>query len=53
VIILSPEGVSVEPVFDMTKIALAGITLAAFAFGMLARLGQMQSKYRKMSKAIE
>jgi uncharacterized spore protein YtfJ len=53
VIILSPEGVRVEPVFDFTKIALAGVTFAAFAVGTLARLGQMQRKYRKMSKAID
>jgi uncharacterized spore protein YtfJ len=53
VIIISPEGVRVDPVFDMTKIALAGITLAAFTVGMLVRLGQVQSKFRKMSKAIE
>jgi uncharacterized spore protein YtfJ len=53
VIIISPEGVRVDPVFDMTKIALAGITLAAFTVGMLVRLGQLQSKFRKMSKAIE
>lgn len=53
VIIISPEGVRVDPVFDMTKIALAGITLAAFTVGMLVRLGQMQSKFRKMSKTIE
>jgi uncharacterized spore protein YtfJ len=38
VVIASPEGVRVEPVFDLTKIALAGVTAAAFMFGMLARL---------------
>jgi uncharacterized spore protein YtfJ len=53
VIILSPEGVRVDPVFDLTKIALAGVTLAAFAIGMLARLGQMERKFKKMSKAVE
>jgi uncharacterized spore protein YtfJ len=53
VIVVSPEGVRVEPIFDLTKIALAGITFAAFAVGMLARLGQAESKIKKMSKAIE
>lgn len=53
VIVASPEGVRVEPVFDLTKIALAGITFAAFAVGMLARLRQAESKFKKMSKAIE
>jgi uncharacterized spore protein YtfJ len=53
VIVISPEGVRVDPVFDLTKIALAGITFAAFAVGMLARLGQFQSRFNKMRKAIE
>jgi uncharacterized spore protein YtfJ len=53
VIVISPEGVRVDPVFDMTKIALAGITFAAFTVGMLARLGQMQRKFDRMRKAIE
>jgi len=53
VVILSPDGVRVEPVFDWTKIALAGVTFAAFAVGMLARLGQMQRRFNKVSKAIE
>jgi uncharacterized spore protein YtfJ len=53
VIVLSPEGVRVEPVFDLTKIALAGVTFAAFAVGMLARLGKTQRTFKKMSKALE
>ena len=38
VVIASPEGVRVEPVIDLTKVALAGVTAAAFMFGMLGRL---------------
>lgn len=53
VIIVSSEGVRVEPVIDVTKIALAGVTFAAFAVGMLARLGRMQNRFNKMRKAIE
>jgi hypothetical protein len=53
VIIVSPEGVRVDPVFDLTKIALAGVTLAAFAVGMLARMSKMRRSYNKMVKAIE
>jgi uncharacterized spore protein YtfJ len=52
VIIVSPEGVRVEPVFDITKIALAGVTFAAFAVGMLARLRHARLTFEKMSKAI-
>ena len=53
VIIISPEGVRVEPVFDLTKIALAGVTFAAFAVGMLARMGKMRRTFDKMGEAIE
>jgi uncharacterized spore protein YtfJ len=53
VIIVSPEGVRIDPVFDLTKIALAGVTLAAFAVGMLARLSKIRSSYNKMVRAIE
>lgn len=38
VIIASPEGVRVEPVFDRTKIALAALTAAGFMAGMLVRM---------------
>jgi len=38
VIIASPEGVRVEPVLDLTKIALAGLTAGAFMVGMFLRL---------------
>lgn len=53
VIVVSAEGVRVEPVLDITKIALAGVTFAAFAAGMLARIGQAKRAFAKMSKAIE
>ena len=53
VIIITPEGVRVDPVLDLTKIALAGVTFAAFAVGMLARMGKMRRSYNKMVKAIE
>lgn len=53
VVIVSPEGVRVDPVFDLTKIALASVTFAAFAVGMLARVGQVQRRFKNMSKAIE
>ena len=38
VVIASPEGVRVEPVFDPTKIALAAITAAGFILSMLFRM---------------
>ena len=38
VIIASPEGVRVEPVVDVTKIALAALTAAGFMTTMLVRM---------------
>ena len=38
VIIASPEGVRVEPVVDVTKIALAALTTAGFMAGMLFKM---------------
>ena len=44
IIIIGPEGVSVRPVFDLTKIALAGITAWITAVAVL-------SKVRRVRKA--
>lgn len=38
VIIASPEGVRVEPVVDVTKVALAMFTALGFMVGMVARM---------------
>ena len=38
VIISNPQGVHVEPVIDVTKIALASLTAAGFMVGMLLRM---------------
>jgi uncharacterized spore protein YtfJ len=38
VIIAGPEGVRVEPVFDITKIAIAALTTFGFMAGMIARM---------------
>jgi uncharacterized spore protein YtfJ len=38
VVIASPEGVRVEPVVDVTKVALAALTAGGFVLGMLLRL---------------
>jgi uncharacterized spore protein YtfJ len=44
VIVSSPEGVRVDPVFDLTKIALAGMTTGVLMFGMIARLWSLSKK---------
>jgi hypothetical protein len=38
VIVSSPEGVRVEPVIDLTKIAMAALTAGGFVFGMMFRM---------------
>lgn len=38
VIIASPAGVRVEPILDVTKVALAALTTAGFMAGMIARM---------------
>ena len=38
VIINSPDGVFIEPVVDVTKIALAAFTAAGFMVGMIAKM---------------
>jgi uncharacterized spore protein YtfJ len=38
VIVASPEGVRVTPVFDTTKIILAGLTAVGFMFSTLLRM---------------
>jgi uncharacterized spore protein YtfJ len=40
VVIASPEGVRVEPVVDVTKIALAFFTAIGFMVGMVARMNR-------------
>jgi uncharacterized spore protein YtfJ len=38
VVVASPEGVRVEPVVDITKIALAALTAVGFMVGMMFRM---------------
>jgi uncharacterized spore protein YtfJ len=44
VIISAPEGVRIEPVFDLTKIALAGMTTGLLMFGMIGRFWSLSKK---------
>ncbi len=50
VVIASPEGVRVEPVVDITKIALAGLTALGFMVGMMFR---MSSRHGALPKIEE
>ncbi len=37
-VVITPNGVRIEPIVDITKVWLAGLTAAGFVFGMLARM---------------
>jgi uncharacterized spore protein YtfJ len=43
VIVVSPQGVRVEPVIDITKIGLAALTAAGFMLSVLARMSRHSS----------
>ncbi len=49
VVVASPEGVRVEPVVDVTKIALAALTAFGFMVGMMFRM----SSHRHALPSIE
>lgn len=42
VVVASPEGVQVQPIIDVTKIALAALTTAGFMLGLLVRMTRTQ-----------
>jgi len=48
VIVSTPAGVRVDPVFDLTKIALAGITAGILMFGTLMRAVTLGRKVREI-----
>jgi uncharacterized spore protein YtfJ len=37
-VVITPNGVRIEPIVDMTKVWLAGLTTAGFIFATLARM---------------
>ncbi len=43
VVIASSEGVRIEPVVDITKIALAALTAGAFMFATLLRINRLKN----------
>lgn len=48
VVIVSPEGVRVEPVIDLTKIGLAALTAGGFMVGMLIRMMNPKQTFKDM-----
>lgn len=47
VVIVSPEGVRVEPVYDITKIYMAAITATGFMIAMLVRFMRPTRLFKK------
>ena len=46
VIISTPQGVRVDPVYDLTKVAVTGLATVAMVFGALARIAGMRRKVK-------
>jgi uncharacterized spore protein YtfJ len=43
-IVASPEGVTIKPIIDTTKIGLAALTTLGFMFAMMGRMGRMRRR---------
>ncbi len=50
VVVASPEGVRVEPVIDITKIALAGLTALGFMVGMMFRMSSRRHAFPEVEE---
>jgi uncharacterized spore protein YtfJ len=50
VVVASPEGVRVEPVIDLTKIALAGLTALGFMVGMMFRMSSRRRAFPEIEE---
>ena len=50
VVVASPEGVRVEPVVDITKIALAGLTALGFMVGMMMRMSSRRRAFPEIEE---
>ncbi len=44
-IVITPHGVRVEPIVDVTKLALAALTAAGFMLGMFARMSRKRAPH--------
>jgi uncharacterized spore protein YtfJ len=52
VIISTPEGVRVDPVFDLTKIAVTGMAIGVMIFGMIARLAGLRRRVDRIQNEM-
>lgn len=52
VIVSGPEGVRIDPVFDVTKIALAGISAGIFVLGMLAKVQNTRKAFNQIERQL-
>lgn len=55
-IVVTPAGVRIEPIVDVTRVALAGVTTAAFVFVSLARMTRVmrgpEPSARRLARAL-
>ena len=51
VVVASPEGVRVEPVIDLTKLALAGLTAVGFMVGMMFRMSHRRTAFPRLTNS--
>jgi uncharacterized spore protein YtfJ len=52
VIVSGPEGVRIEPVFDLTKIALAALSAGVFVLGMFSRVQNTRRAYKTIEREL-
>jgi uncharacterized spore protein YtfJ len=52
VVVISPDGVRVEPVFDLTKVVIAALTSSVFIFSMFTRMGRMEKDLRRFQRKL-
>jgi uncharacterized spore protein YtfJ len=52
VIIATPDGVRVEPVFDLTKVVMAGLTAGAFVLGALVRMRRAEADLARLQRKL-
>lgn len=43
-VVISPNGVRVEPIVDITKVWFAGLTTAGFMLAMMARMSRQRAR---------
>jgi uncharacterized spore protein YtfJ len=48
-VVITPDGVRVEPIVDVTKVWMAGLTTLGFVFAMMVRMRKRRARKIQMS----